>query len=66
MIDKKSALKIARDECVRRGWLWNEKSIVKWGLFSYTVWGGGRKGGNLCIKIRKRDGKVLIASISTK
>ena len=65
-ITKDDALKIAREECHRQGWMWNSQTIVKWGFFTYTVWGGGRKGGNLCIKIRKKDGAILHSSISTK
>lgn len=58
-ITKQDALAIARKECEQRGWPWNERTIVRWGLFTYTVWGGGRKGGNLWVRIRKKDGAVL-------
>ena len=66
LMTKQTALQIAREECARRGWSWNEDTSVKRGLFAYTVWGGGRKGGNLCIKIRKKDGAVLSATLSPK
>jgi hypothetical protein len=66
MVTKEQALEIARQECVRRGWPWNEQTSVKWALFVFTVWGGGRKGGNLCMKIRKRDGEVLSAIMTSK
>ncbi len=65
MITKSQALEIARQECARRGWPWNDHTTVKWGLFSYFVWGGGRKGGNLWIKVRKRDGSVMSATMSS-
>ena len=66
MVTKEQVLEIARQECTRRGWPWNEQTSVRWGLFAFTVWGGGRKGGNLCMKIRKRDGEVLSATMTPK
>jgi hypothetical protein len=66
MVTKEQALEIARQECGRRGWPWNEQTSVRWGLFALTGWGGGRKGGNLWMKIRKRDGEILSASMSPK
>jgi len=66
MITKERALEIAREECGRRGWPWQEQTWVKWGVFCYTVWGGARRGGNLIIRIRKRDGKILSAIITPK
>ncbi len=65
-ITKEDALQIARSECERRGWAWNDQSTVKGGFFNFTVWGGGRKGGNLFMKIRKKDGAILQASMSPK
>jgi hypothetical protein len=59
MITRKQALQIARDECERRGWPWNEQAFVQWGIFAFTVWGGGRKGCNLCVRVRKRDGAIV-------
>lgn len=66
MVTKERALEIAREECARRGWPWNEQTTVRWSLLSFTVWGGGRKGGNLCVRIRKRDGEVLSATMTPK
>lgn len=66
MVTKEKALEIAREECTRRGWPWNEQTSVKWSFFSYTVWGGGRKGGNLYIKIRKRDGQIISATMTPR
>jgi len=63
-ITKADALRIAKDECTRRGWPWNEQTAVRWGLLNYTVWGGGRKGGNLYMKIRRKDGEVLQSSMT--
>ncbi len=64
MVTKQQAREIARQECVRKGWPWLEPIYVKWGLFYYTVWGGGRKGTNLCVKVRKKDG-VISSSLMT-
>lgn len=64
MITKAHALEIAREECAKRGWPWREPVSVKWGFFTYTVWGGGQKGGNLSMRIRKKDGKILLAGIT--
>jgi len=66
MITKETALKIAREECARRGWPWQEQTWVKWGLFSYTIWGGARKGGNLIMRIRKKDGAVMSAIMTPR
>ena len=65
-ITKQEALAIARKECERRGWAWNEQTTVQWGLFAYTVWGGGRKGGNFWARIRRRDGVVLDMSMTPR
>ena len=59
MITRAQALEIAREECARRGWPWNEPLSVKWGFIYYTIWGGGRKGGNLSMKIRKKTGEIV-------
>jgi hypothetical protein len=63
-ITKARALDIARKECELKGWPWNEKTTVKWGLFTYLVWGGGRKGGNLVMRIRKKDGAILSSDLT--
>ncbi len=65
-ITKGDALKIAQNECLRRGWAWNEQTTVRWGLFAFTVWGGGRRGGNLFMKIRKKDGTILQSSMTPR
>jgi len=64
MITKAQALEIAKQECTKRGWQWNEPVSVNWGLFCYTVWGGGRKGGNICVKVKKSNGEVISVGIS--
>jgi hypothetical protein len=66
MITKKHALQIARDECLRREWPWNEQTSARWGIFVITIWGGGRKGANLHMKIRRRDGMILSAIMTPK
>ena len=65
-ITRSDALRIAKDECVRLGWPLNEHMTVKRGVFCFTVWGGGRKGGNLCMKIRKKDGAILQSSLTPR
>jgi hypothetical protein len=64
MVTKEQAREIARQECHRRGWAWSEPVYIRWGLLCYTVWGGGRKGGNLVMKIRKSTGEVINAAMS--
>lgn len=66
MVTKERALEIVREECTLRGWPWNEQASVKRGFFSYTVWGGGRKGGNLWNKIRKQDGEIISATMTPR
>jgi hypothetical protein len=63
---KADALRIAKDECIRRNWSWNEHTTVRWGIFNFTVWGGCRKGGNLFMKIRKKDGAILHSSMTPR
>jgi hypothetical protein len=66
MITKQQAKEIARNECQQKNWPWLEPIYVKWGLYNYTIWGGGRKGGNLIIKIRKKDGEIICSGITPK
>ena len=57
---KTDALDIARTECEKRNVPWREPVLVHWGLFHYTVWTDARnRGGNVCVKIRKRDGAIV-------
>jgi hypothetical protein len=58
------AREIAKAECARRGWPWPSNVSVRWRPFTYSVWGRGGKGGNLSMRIRKRDGVILRAGIS--
>lgn len=62
--NKEEALSIARAECERKGWPWVEPVYVGWRFFTYRIWGGGRKGGNLHMRIRKRDGAILKSLIT--
>lgn len=62
--NKEEARSIARAECERKCWPWVEPVYVRWGLFTYSIWGGGRKGGNLHMRIRKRDGAILSSGIT--
>lgn len=66
MVTKAQALDIAHQECVRRRWPWNENTVVKRGLFVFRVWGGGRKGGNAFKKVRKKDGAILVATMTPR
>ena len=66
MISKAEAREIAKEVCKEKGFPWVEPVYVKWGLFSYFVWGGGRKGGNLTMRIRKKDGAVLSAGMTPR
>jgi hypothetical protein len=64
-ITKEIARQIAQEECAKRNWPWREPTYVRWGFFYYTVWGGGRKGGNLHMQISKKDGSIRSAGISS-
>ena len=66
MITKEQAREIAKAECERRCWPWSEPIYVRWGFRHYGIWGGGRKGGNLCMRIRKKDGAIVFAAMSPK
>jgi len=48
-ISKSEAKEIAKRYCEQQGWPWREPVSVRWGLLTYTVWSGGRKGGNLLL-----------------
>jgi len=65
-VTKDDAREIARQECERNGWPWIEPVSVNWGLFAYTVWGRGRKGGNLYVRIRKKDGAILSSNMTPR
>src|SRR5687767_2774818 len=59
-VTKQEVLKIARAECERRGWPWNDQTTVRWGLLTYKVWGGGRKGNS------KRDNDASLKKVARK
>jgi hypothetical protein len=64
---KEQALQLAIAAARERNWPWNEPVCVRWGFLSYTVVTNARsRGGNVRLKIRKRDGAVVSASLSTK
>jgi hypothetical protein len=65
-ITREKARQIAKDECLKREWPWLEPVHVRWGWFSWHVWGGGRRGCNLFMRIRKRDGRILQAGMTPK
>jgi hypothetical protein len=62
-LSKADALEIAKVYCDREGIPWNDQTRVYWGFRQFTVWGGGRKGGNLRMRIRRSDGEILEASV---
>jgi hypothetical protein len=64
---KEQALQLAIAAAKERKWPWKEPVSVRWGLLTYTVWTNARsRGGNVCLKIRKRDGAVISASLSPR
>jgi hypothetical protein len=66
-ITKADALLIARSECEKRGWPWEEPVVVYWGPFNYLVrTNTQRKGGNAGIRIRRRDGVVTSAGFANR
>lgn len=67
MITKSEAKEVAINECAKRGWKWSEPVLVKWRLFSFVIWtNANRKGGNVCIRIRKKNGEILQVSQTPK
>lgn len=66
-ITKTEAMQIARQECERRGWPWQEPILIHWGFFSFTVrTNTQRRGGNVSLRIRKRDGVVVGAAFADR
>lgn len=66
-ITKNEAIQIAREECERREWPWQEPILVYWGIFSFTVrTNTKRKVGNASFRIRKRDGVVIGAGFADR
>lgn len=64
---KEQALEVAIAATRERNWPWKEPFSVRWGFLSYTVLTNARsRGGNVRLKIRKCDGAVVSASLSTK
>lgn len=63
---REQAREIAQAECARRGLPWEEPVLVQWRFFTYRIWGSGRKGGNLYMQIRKRDGAILSAGVTPR
>ena len=64
---KQDAREIAASVCAARDWPFTEPVLVHWRPFTYQVWtNASSRGGNVCIRIRKRDGEVLQASITPR
>jgi hypothetical protein len=65
LMDKNAAIEIARKECQQRNWILGDPVAVHWGFFNYEVWGyANRKGGNVVIRVRKSNGKIVSAFIT--
>ena len=61
-ISRDDALQIATEECDRRGWPWREPVAAHWRITHWlVVTHVGWQGGNVRIKVGKRDGKVRSA-----
>jgi hypothetical protein len=61
---KQQARGIAAAWCAGREWPFVEPVLVCWRPFTYQVWtNGSSRGGNVFVRVRKRDGQVLHASI---
>ena len=64
-MNKQEAQEIAQKECEARGWSLGQPVKISGGLFHYEVWGfADRKGGNVIIRIRKWDGKIVRACMT--
>ena len=64
---KQDAREVAASLCAGRDWPFIEPVLVHWRPFTYQVWtNASSRGGNVCIRIRKRDGEVLHASITPR
>lgn len=57
-ITKDDALRIAREECERRQWPWDDEVYIQSGFFHYRVWIGALRGAHVGVVIRKRDGHI--------
>ena len=64
---KQQAREIAAALCAAREWPFTEPVHVRWGLFNYEVWtNAAMRGGNVSVRIRKRDGQVMAAGITPR
>jgi hypothetical protein len=67
VISKQHAREIAASVCAKRDWPFTERVLVHWRPFTYRVWtNASSRGGNVFLRIRKRDGEVLEASNTPK
>lgn len=64
---KQQAREIAASACAFRGWPFVEPVLVSWRPFTYRVWtNASSRGGNVLMRIRKRDGDVFKALVMPK
>jgi hypothetical protein len=61
-ISRSEAIKIAREECARRGWIWIDPAEASLGMRAWTIRTNSRGlGAKAIIKVHKRTGQVLRA-----
>jgi hypothetical protein len=64
---KQQAREIAASACASRGWPFVEPVVVSWRPFTYRVGtNASSRGGNVLMRIRKRDGEVFKALVTPK
>lgn len=66
-VSRFDALELARAECERRGWPWNEPVHLTEHLTRYTVWTNAEfRGANCVISIDSVSGEVLSAEVTPR
>jgi len=64
VIGQAAAIAAAREECIRRGWPWDEPIVVSEGLLVYSIWTNARsRGGNVSVRVRCNDGSILTSGM---
>jgi hypothetical protein len=54
------ALRIAEDECVRRGFVWRDPTVKRGWRYWRVSTPGGQRGGNSVIYVARRDGTTKV------
>lgn len=61
------AMRIARDHCAGVGWPWRLPVHVEEGVFEYYFMSNAEmKGGNVNIRVRVTDGKIVAAAFARR